>query len=88
MTLQHPWWTEPERNLKWEVRCFDSHGRVASSPVFVCARSERAAVAAGKYWMRVVGIKRRGNVSAKPYHPEQDRELLARGFIKVTGGTS
>lgn len=82
---QHPWWAEPERNLKWEVRCFDSHGRACSNPVYVCARSERAAITTGKYWMRVVGIKRRGTVNAKPYRPELDRELIARGFVKATG---
>lgn len=82
MKLQHPWWSEPERNLKWEVRCVDSHGRVASSSVYVNARSEQAAIATGKYWMRVIGIKRRGTVVAKTYRPEHDCELLARGFVR------
>jgi hypothetical protein len=90
MTQQHPWWTEPERNQKWEVQCFDSHGRPASSIVYVAARSEQAAIATGKYWMRVIGIKRRGTVRAKHYHPERDPAFQYGDWriVPATGSTS
>lgn len=79
--LQHPWWSEPEMSTRWQVQCFDGHNRPVSSPVWVAARTAERAVRAGKYWMRVVGIKRRGTVVARRYHPQHDPAF--RGYIRI-----
>jgi len=69
-------------NTKWQVQCFDGHNRPISRPVFVSARSAKRAIATGKFWMRVVGIKRRGTVVASRYYRERDPEL--RGYVVRT----
>jgi hypothetical protein len=68
-----PEWMQPDRpRLRWEVQCFNGNGKPISSAVYVIAADQERAVKAGKYWMRVVGIKRRGDVKAKRYYPERD----------------
>ncbi|MCB2071204.1 MAG: hypothetical protein KDF67_17095 [Ottowia sp.] len=81
--LKHPWWSDPQRNDKWEVIGHDSHGRACTSAVYVAARSHSAAVATGKYWLRVALGKRPRSVSARRWHPEHDRELLACGYVQA-----
>jgi hypothetical protein len=66
------WMLEDRPRLKWEVQCFTGNGKPASSAVWVIAADHDRAIKAGKYWMRVVGIKRRGTVQAKRYHPHLD----------------
>ncbi len=68
---QVDFWGEPIP-VRWEVYCIDGHARRLTSSVFVRATSEQRAIATGKYWMRVICIKRRGTVIAKRYHPERD----------------
>jgi hypothetical protein len=67
---------QPDRpRLRWEVQCFTGNGKPCSSAVWVIAADQERAIKAGKYWMRIVGIKRRGEVRAKRYHPERDPEI-------------
>ena len=71
-----PEWMKPDRpRLRWEVRCIDGHGRPLTSSVYVIAADQERAIKAGKYWMRVTGIKRRGEVKAKRYYPERDPDF-------------
>ncbi|MGJ7557459.1 hypothetical protein ACSFBI_25995 [Variovorax sp. RB3P1] len=88
--LWHSWTFEPEWR-QWQVQCFDNHGRPSSRPVWVGAANAQRAVAAGKYWMRLVGIKRRGNVVAKPWDALNDpamRGYVVRGDIAKANGSA
>lgn len=71
-----PEWMQPDRpRIRWEVQCFTGNGKPASSAVWVIAADQERAIKAGKYWMRIIGVKRRGEVRAKRYHPHLDPEI-------------
>lgn len=76
--LWHSWTFESDYRI-WQVQCFDSHGRKSSAAVWVGAASQQRAIAAGKYWMRIVGIKRRGTVVAKHWDALNDPAM--RGYV-------
>jgi hypothetical protein len=78
--LWHSWTFEPDW-AQWEVQCFDGNRRPVSRPVFVGARNYERAIAAGKYWMRMLGIKRRGTVMAKHWDALNDPAM--RGYVRA-----
>lgn len=67
----------PPPRLQWEVYPVDKTGRACGRSVYVSAANQDRALACGKYWRRVLGMKRAKDMVARRYYPQNDPALGA-----------
>lgn len=70
-------WGLPAPRLQWEVFAVDKKGKACSRAVYVAAPTQERAIAAGKYWRKVVGMKAAKVVVARRYYPQHDPSMAA-----------
>jgi hypothetical protein len=79
MTMQAPGATPATVKQSFEVYPISNSGKRCGPAVYVRARNQACAEAAGKHWMRTLGRYAR-HVRAEIYRPELDLEI--RGYVQ------
>lgn len=75
-TTPKDWGLRPPK-LQWEVYPVDRKGRACGNSVYVAAPTHERAIACGKYWRRVLGMKHSKHVVARRYYPQNDPSMAA-----------